>query len=649
MELSELTAYAEEKFHMQEQHKWEDFPGFSVLADPNTGKWVALLMRQWDSDRGEEMQWCDIKCGRQIFSEIQASYLTVPFRMKGSKWVGVVFDSRTQPEVVFRLFDRAVYSLEEQQGFTIVLDTPPVEPMVVYQDTALPAADMQFALDGAGIPEKIRWMMRMYEYKEGSFAQKCRNFCRQGKFMEDYEDDAPWDGVYKRYFPTYHDLNIKQLRGYFTWRTRVRKGEFSPISASLAYIYVYELLNGIGTASPEDGLKKMREFEIGFLDSGVGDPGMRKNLRRWMLEYAVLHDVPAALAIQYADPDVTQKDAALAVLKGPKESADEELFSALCFFLGKKLEQSPVVKKNGERGKHLFAAVWRYALESCLQEGKDLFAACFGQWKSFSWRPLANAVYWEEHPHPDFVYELDACRMYRCQGGQWQEMRYDNLYFDREKFRALLHETDRQLRSYLKTGHYLHENPNGAWAAPYVKRILEEDRQAQIEAAKPQIKINLSNLDQIRQEALLTRDSLLTEEEMGEAAEEGRVQKTPEPVLSGQEYREKAETGHAEREQAESEWVGKAGEAPWEEPDSMSGTFMGLDAVHRQILRALLEGKSAEPYIRANHLMPAVVADTINEAFFDEIGDTILACDGDVITVVEDYLEDVLQMSGEEK
>ena len=47
--------------------------------------------------------------------------------------------------------------------------------------------------------------------------------------------------------------------------------------------------------------------------------------------------------------------------------------------------------------------------------------------------------------------------------------------------------------------------------------------------------------------------------------------------------------------------------------------------------------------------MPAVVADTINEAFFDEIGDTILACDGDVITVVEDYLEDVLQMSGEEK
>ncbi len=53
MELSELTAYAEEKFNIHEQHKWADFPGFSVLADPNTGKWVALLMRQWDYETGD--------------------------------------------------------------------------------------------------------------------------------------------------------------------------------------------------------------------------------------------------------------------------------------------------------------------------------------------------------------------------------------------------------------------------------------------------------------------------------------------------------------------------------------------------------------------------------------------------------------------
>ena len=44
--------------------------------------------------------------------------------------------------------------------------------------------------------------------------------------------------------------------------------------------------------------------------------------------------------------------------------------------------------------------------------------------------------------------------------------------------------------------------------------------------------------------------------------------------------------------------------------------------------------------------MPSVVADAINEALFDEIGDNILECDGDTITLVEDYRDDVLQIFG---
>ena len=47
MELSELTDYAREKYQIEEQRKWNGFPGFSVLSHPQTGKWVALLMRQW--------------------------------------------------------------------------------------------------------------------------------------------------------------------------------------------------------------------------------------------------------------------------------------------------------------------------------------------------------------------------------------------------------------------------------------------------------------------------------------------------------------------------------------------------------------------------------------------------------------------------
>ena len=617
MELSELTAYAEEKFHMQEQHKWADFPGFSVLTDPGTGKWVALLMRQWDFDTGQEIQRCDIKCGRQVLSGQTEPYLSLPYRMKGPKWVGVKFDDSTQPDVVYRLFDRAVYA-GEQQGYTIVLSSIPVNHADVYHDRELPAAEMQ-PTDRVGIiPEPIRHMLRIYEYRDGSFAEKCRNFYRQGKWMEKYEDDAPWQGEYRHYFPTYHDLNIRQLRGYFTWRTHIRRGEFLPIATSLAYLYVYELLNGIGTSSPEDALQKMWEFKIGFLDSGIGEPSMYKNLYRWMLDYAILHHVPAALACRYADPSLVQKDTALTILRAPEGYTDEELFSALCLLSGKPLEQSPVVKKDKARGRHLFAAVWRYAQQVGSKDDKDLFTACFGARKTFPWYPLANAVvYWENTARPDTDYVLDACRSYHCRGGIWYEERYDNLYFDRGKIQAFLHETDCMLRKALKTGHYLRRKADEAWATEYVEAVIQAHQGGDRTMEPAKISIDLSHLDQIRRDALLTRDSLLTEAEIQETDRD--EQKNPQANA-------RPESG--------------------EGTEPVNGMLAGLDETHRQILLALLRGEPVAPYIQGGHLMPSIVADTINEIFFDEIGDNILECDGNTMAIVEDYKEDILQMLG---
>ena len=618
MELSELTAYAGEKFHIQEQHKWADFPGFSVLVSPNTGKWLVLLMRQWDFDTGVEIQRCDIKCGQQVLWERPAPYLSLPFRMKGKKWVGVIMDDHTEPEVVCRLFDRAFYS--EEQGCTIVLDTPPAKYAVIEPEAPRPLSDTGLETTRLNIPEKIRQMRRLYAYDGGSSLEKYRNFYRQGKFMEDYEDDAPWNGAFRCYFPTYHDLNLPQLRGYFTWRTHVRRGDFQPIATSLAYIYLYELLNGIGTTSPEDALEKMRAFEVGFLDSGVGDQRMRGNLRRWMLEYAVLHQLPPALARQYADPGLIQRDASLEALRVPDEVADEALFSALCSFGGKKLPQSPVVTKFGALGKHLFAAAWCHGAQAHLSDGRDLFTACFGVRRAFSWYPLANAVYWEEQAHPDTDYALDACRAYHCRHGAWQEECYEKLYFDLDRFQAFLHETDRLLRKFLKTGAYLREKPGEGWATPYGEAAIRAQQQAEREAVRPRITIDLSHLEQIRQDASVTRDSLLTEEEREVGMEDS-------PVSSPASL--------------------PAGPAAENEPETAdNGSFPALDDLHSDLLLALLRGEPVETALKAGHLMPSVAADTINEALFDEIGDNVLECDGNTITLVEDYRDDLLQLLG---
>jgi len=609
MRLSELTAYAEETYQIREQRKWTDWPGFSVLVDPVTGKWAALLMRQWDGETGREVERCDLRCGRDCLAEFPRPWLSPPFRMEGSKWVGLQFDERTEPELVFRLLDRALSSFG-QSGFTLVLRGAKAPGGSPYGETPLPRRPG----GDPSVPERIREMRKLWVYGDGSFRQTCRNFCVQARFMEDYTDDLPWRGSFLQYFPTYRDLNTEQLRGYFTWRSAARRGEYTAVPTSLAYLYIYELLNGIGAESPEDSLRKLEGFGRGYVDGGFGEAGIRTNLRRWMLELAVRKGVPPETARQYADPELLRQDEALAVLRSPEEQSDEAVFLALCAMSSRKLASCAPAEQKPAEAKALFARVWRRAARDCRVEGKTLFTACFGPRRAYRWHPLANAVYWDQDRPGTEEYVLDECRSYVYKAGSWQEKCYRRLHFDKARLDGLLHETERALRAYLRAGRPLKARPEEAWAAPYAQAVIEEDRQEKLEAARPRVRIDFSGLEQIRRDARFTRDSLLTPEELEETAP--AVPAAPEEPAA-------------------------AAEEPVPAADGLP-----LTGEQKQLLGLLLAGKSARSWLAERREMPTVAADGLNEALFDLVGDSVVDCDGEELTLVEDYREELEQMLG---
>ncbi|MBO4349510.1 MAG: TerB N-terminal domain-containing protein [Proteobacteria bacterium] len=689
MNLSDLVQYAQNKYQIQEEYKWPEYPGSSVLINPKTGKWVALLMRQWDSESGTEIERCDIKCGQYNIYRFKRPYLSYPFRMHGFGWLGVCIGNRTDPGLVFFLFDSAIKQDNKknaiQRGSSFIpapssntppktyQDTPiapnttyqstPIIPDSAYQDTALPKQNdlLQWRktqeIKSNAPPDKIRQMMRLYDKKDGTFLKKCKNFYTQGMFMQDYEDDAPWNGILKFYFPTYHDLNVEQLRGYFTWRTSVRKGSYPFICTSLAYIYIYELLNQIGTESPLDSLKRMKDFEIGFLDSGIGEESMRKQLHQWMLEFSVIHRMPLETVLQYTDSDLLGNDQALDILKNPTEHSDEEIFVALSRMSGNKLTSSAAVSKDAAEAKHLFAEFWKYLSQNYFQKEKDIFTSCFGRCIASKWFPLGNAVYWDKSQpeteeilrivKPDiplftpkntnqpylapetgsFEYVLNPCRKYTFKDGTWTEYAYQSIYCDQKRLASILHEADRQLRIYLKAGHTLRAKPEEAWVAPYIEAVIRADKQAKLEAAKPKININFSELDKIRNDACATRDSLLTQDELDEDQTDLNTE--------------------VETLDLPSETVDQTAPNTTDiEPASFNHNdippSIALDSIHLQILKMLLNDEPVNAFIASHHLMVSIVADTMNEALFDAIGDNVLECDGDSLTIIEDYREDVL-------
>ena len=233
---------------------------------------------------------------------------------------------------------------------------------------------------------------------------------------------------------------------------------------------------------------------------------------------------------------------------------------------------------------------------------KKLFALCFGERKTRRWYPLSNAVYYEQKRPEDKDYVLNECRSFRCRGGIWTVRAFESLSYDKARLQGFLHETDARLRRYLKTGRYLKEKPEDAWAVPFIDAVIGADRNAVMEASRPKISIDLSGLEQIRKDARITRDSLLTEEELGEVEE---------AVMT---------------------------------PEEETASDLPLNDVQLRIVRAILNGEDVKGLLRDHHLMPTMAADSINEALFDEIGDTVLLCENDQLLLVDDYIEELKQI-----
>ena len=152
------------------------------------------------------------------------------------------------------------------------------------------------------LPERYREMRKISRWQEGSprgrWLSDAELFYRQARFMEDFEDDCPYHGDFTAYYPTYTSMSDRQLRGYFTWRAAVRRGDVQEAPLSFAYVYLYELINGIGTKDALDGFHKLEDF---WQTYRAFAPGIDRYVRTWLRDYVVYHGLDPALLGDSAD------------------------------------------------------------------------------------------------------------------------------------------------------------------------------------------------------------------------------------------------------------------------------------------------------------------------------------------------------------
>ena len=618
MKAAELAAYARQTYGITCGDP-AAASGFLILRHPRTGRRVALIRSM--PDGGLSRVICRIRCGKPPEGAMRMPCVTYPVPGEGPDWADVALTDETDTSLVLGLFDRAMEL--SQDLYTIVLERlRSAAPQA--GDTPLPFFGTARDMAAPSVPERIRQMRRLYVYASQSLEGAAENFRRQAAFMEDYEDDYPWKGDVRTFYPTYHDLSAAQLRGYFSWRTRVRKGDYGYIPPAAAYLYIYEILNGIGAEGPQDALKKLRAFEKGFGGAGYGDQKLWQDLHAWMLSLAVVNGLPKQAALECADRDLIEFDSCVLALRRAQDESDETVYRSLSYFGKKILEKSPVVRRHEDRAARLFSRAWRHAAASYARDGKGLFELCFSDCALRPWYPFANAPVPRQRGIKPCEYELDECRRFRSENGRWLIGCYETARFDRGLFHSFLRETDRILRLYLKAGRPLKPDPGASWAVPFAAKACAEDRRDEIEKARPRVAIDLSGLEKIRQDALLTQSRLLVPE--GD-------EESPDPALP--------EEGPAGAENAAAEPVLPKDPVP---PENTGG--LPLDGVLTRVLRRLLEGKDASDILAGERLMPSLAADSINEALLDLIGDNAVTCDGGALCIVSDYIDDITRIVG---
>ncbi|WP_301095222.1 tellurite resistance TerB C-terminal domain-containing protein, partial [Faecalibaculum rodentium] len=339
---------------------------------------------------------------------------------------------------------------------------------------------------------------------------------------------------------------------------------------------------------------------------------MHLNLRRWMYEFSIVHDMPPEVTVRYMHPETARRDEALSILKEPQNRTDREICDALLQFAPRWQKQGKVVRDSSGRGPALFAQAWRDLVDHKWQDtGQTVFEACFGTTQSYRWYPLSNAVWMDPEQGKDREYQLSPIRSWSRHQGIWHESRYESLYFNLDRLQVIVRAMERLLRKEAGIRGSLQKRPEEAWVEPLILETIERDRQereakeleAQRQAAMDSVQIDFSSLSKIRQDAITTRDSLLTEEET-EDLDPGVPRPAHFPPVAPAALDDPDTEAQTQPETAEpqADTMGEPGQTDHEEqppeilPADTSGVpGIDLDPVHHQILQALLAGKSAQP------------------------------------------------------
>ena len=448
------------------------------------------------------------------------------------------------------------------------------------------------------MPEKYREMHRIAHPNGLHSLTPEEIFYRQAKFMENFEDDFDYGGDFFRYFPTYQSMSDLQLRGYFSWRTHVRRGELPKTSLSFVFIYLYELINGIGYQTPEEGYAIFKSFSDAYSEIDVR---IRRYTQLWLRDYVIYHGLDLSLLSDSFDLDMERS---IGVFSEYTHVSDDVLFSALCACSSYKLEHSRFYRENETDVREIACRAYRAYAEYYVKNRKySLFESLFGKPTTTTYLMFSSAIFCPQEKHPDAEIVIGPYTSFSCRNGKWTHTKLWRVNDSKRQIGSFLRAVDMEMRKAVNYPHALKSTPAPKYLHKIIAECILETQEEKRKQAARVVKIDVSKLSGIRAAADVTRDKLIVEEEPDDVLP---VSVAPQPTTAPEQ------------------------EIPF-----------GLNETEACVLRTLLCGGDPQSVLQGTGQLLSVVADSINEKCFDTFSDTVLVFDADMPCVLEDYADEL--------
>ena len=305
--------------------------------------------------------------------------------------------------------------------------------------------------------------------------------------------------------------------------------------------------------------------------------------------------------------------------------------------------------------RHVACAVYvRMARYYDTHRKAGIVASLFGEETAMPYTMFASAVFFAPERHEDCEYRLDPIHIYRCQNGFWECMRIHGSRQKSSKLGEMMRACDQRLRLALDPGHPLKEEK----VPKYLAKIIDDEIVAWLswDAAHQPVKIDidLSQLGHIRSAAAQTREALLIDEERedsapaeAEAADSGQPEADPVADATVEAAAAPIRQDEADEPTISTEQFGVV--APLLAPTPAFAAAAPADATNElapaadTYLRALLEHNAVqvESAVVQSGQSEDMLVDSINEALFDLVGDTVIEFGSAGPQIIEDYEADV--------